>query len=57
MAIIKKRKNSNKGQKLWKYAKKIIPGGNMLFLKDQKYFYQLNGQLIIKKQKVVMFGI
>ena len=46
----------NSGQKLWKRAKKIIPGGNMLLSKDLTIFYQVNGQRILKKQKTVMFG-
>ena len=47
----------NSGQKLWKRAKKVIPGGNMLFLKGQRCLFLISGQLITQKQKVVMFGI
>ena len=45
---------NNKTQKTWMKAKKIIPGGNMLLSKRLKCFYRINGQLTIKKQKVVM---
>ena len=37
-------------KKLWKRAKKIIPGGNMFYLKDQNYFIPKNGQLTLKNQ-------
>ncbi len=51
MAIIKKRKNSNKGQKLWKYAKKIIPGGNMLISKRPEIFLPDQWPTYYKKTK------
>ena len=51
MAIIKKRKNSNKGQKLWKYAKKIIPGGNMLISKRPEIFLPNQWPTYYKKTK------
>ena len=49
-------KYNNKGIKLYKKAKKIIPGGTMLFSKNQSFIHQRIGQLIIKKQKVVTCG-
>ena len=45
------------GMKLWKRAKKIIPGGNMLLSKDLKFFYLIDGPLIIKEQKVAKYGM
>ena len=47
----------NEGQKTWIKAKKIIPGGTMLFLKILICIYQNFGQHILAKQKVVLFGI
>ena len=43
-----KRNNINKintGQKVWQRAKKIIPGGTMLFQKILIYFFQINNKL------------
>ena len=45
------------GQKLWRRAINIIPGGNMLLSKDLKCFCQKNGQHISQSPKVVMCGI
>ena len=45
------------GQKMWRRAKNIIPGGNMLLSKDLKCLLQTNGRLTIRKRKDVMFGI
>ena len=39
------------GQKLWAKAKRIIPGGNMLYQKIHLDFTQMDGQLIIQKQR------
>ena len=43
--------------KLWKRAKQIIPGGNMLLSKRPELFCQISGQHILVNLKVVMFGI
>ena len=52
------RKNKiNLGQKYWNEAKKVIPGGTMLFSKTQTSTYQKNGQHIFQKPKVFIFGI
>ena len=45
------------GQKFWKRAQTVIPGGTMLFSKNPIYFYQGNGLLTFRSQKVVKFGI
>jgi len=45
------------GQKLWKRAKTLIPGGNMLLSKRAEMFFQINGRPISVKRKVVRFGI
>ena len=47
----------SKGQKLYKKAKKIIPGGNQLLSKRPEMFLLIYGQVIIKNQKVLKFGI
>ena len=45
------------GQKLWKRASKIIPGGNMLLSKRAEMFLPKSGLHIMIKQKDVLFGI
>ena len=40
----------NKGQKLWKKAKKIIPGGNSLLSKRPEMFLLTIGQHILNQQ-------
>ena len=47
----------SKGQKTWQLAKEYIAGGNMLFSKRPDAFYQESGQVILRKQKDVKFGI
>ena len=49
--------NLNTGQKYWKRAKHIIPGGNMLLSKRPEMYLPESGQLTIVKQKDVTFGI
>lgn len=46
-----------KSQKLYKKAKKIIPGGTQLLSKRPEMFCQICGRHIMKKQRVVKFGI
>ena len=41
-----------KGQKLWKKAKKIIPGGNMLLSKRAEMFLPEKGMGTRKQTKV-----
>ena len=44
------------GQKLWRRAQSLIPGGNMLILKGRKRsFYPTIGQTIFLKQKDALF--
>ena len=45
------RQNSDKGQKLWKRAKTIIPGGNMLISKRPDYYLQSRWPTYYKKAK------
>ena len=45
------------GQKLWKRAKKIIPGGACFYLKDQRCFCLKNGPHTSVNQRIVLFGI
>jgi len=45
------------GQKLYKRAKRIIPGGNMLLSKRPEMFLLINGHLILVGQKAVRSGI
>ena len=47
----------NKGQRILKKAKKIIPGGNQLLSKRSEIFLPVCGQLITKKLKDIKFGI
>ena len=47
----------NLGQKFWKRANQIIPGGTMLFSKNPDLHLPTFGQFIIQKQKDVKFGI
>ena len=48
----------SKPKKLQKYAKNIIPGLSHYLEKDQTYIYlEENGQLIIRKQKVLRYGV
>ena len=47
----------DKSIKLYKKAKKLIPGEFHFFQKDQKIFYQNYGQHILSKLMVYMFGI
>ena len=46
-----------KTQKLWRRAKQIIPGGNMLLSKRPELFFQINGPRILSNLKIVVFGI
>ena len=39
------------GVNLYNYARTVIPGGTTLFSKDQSFICQINGQLILQKQK------
>ena len=45
------------GINLYNFAKKIIPGGTTLFQRDRNFTCQINGLLILLKQKKYMFGI
>ena len=47
----------NKGQKLLKRAKKIIPGGNQLLSKRSEMILPEIWPTYYTKQKVVIFGI
>ena len=49
--------NMGSGQKLYKRAKRIIPGGNMLLSKGLKCFFLSNGHLILAVPKDARFGI
>ena len=48
--ILKKEKNCFKSQKK-------LPSGNLLLSKNPDLFYQMVGQIIFLKQKVVRYGI
>ena len=52
-----KSKKSTTGQELWKKAKKVIQGGNMLLSKNPDNFLPQSGLHITIKLKVVRFGI
>ena len=45
------------GQKLWKRAKAVIPGGTCCYLSDQRCFYQISGHLTFLELTVLQFGI
>ena len=47
----------NTGQKFWKRAKTVIPGGTMLFSKNPDLFLPENGLLIFQNLKDVSYGI
>ena len=44
-------KNKNLGQKYWSEAKKIIPGGTMLFSKNPDLYLPKCGQHIFLKRR------
>ena len=48
---MKKKNSSNNGKKLWKKAKKIIPGGNMLLSKRSEMFAPDQWNSYFKKSK------
>ena len=47
----------NSGQKMWRRANKIIPGGTMLFSKNPDLFLPKFWPAILVNLKVVIFGI
>ena len=49
-------KDMSEGQKIWRRAKRVIPGGVMLFSKNPDLYLLIFGHPIIKKPKVVLFG-
>ena len=42
--------------KFWEGAKKVIPGGNLLYSKRAEMFCQVFGRHILQKQKNVICG-
>ena len=49
--------SEGKGQKLYRRAKGIIPGGTQLLSKDQSFLLRMFGLLTTQKQKGLRFGI
>ena len=50
-------KTMNLGQKFWKRANNVIPGGSMLFSRIQIYIYLIYGLFITRKLRDAKFGI